>query len=124
MEQTYSKIDLCIRLELSGFLDFCKCNRLYENVYTALVRNIRYVMFSCMHYIYNPFNISVPSTLRPVTIGTLEISSFLIFFNKSTAIFGLGVKREQSAVVLEVERWPHTPMSVGSNPSAAVDCLP
>ena len=30
----------------------------------------------------------------------------------------------QSAVVQEVERWPHTPMSVGSNPSAAVDCLP
>ena len=30
----------------------------------------------------------------------------------------------QSAVVEEVERWPHTPMSVGSNPSAAVDCLP
>ena len=30
----------------------------------------------------------------------------------------------QSAVVLEVERWPHTPVSVGSNPSAAVDCLP
>ena len=30
----------------------------------------------------------------------------------------------QSAVVYEVERWPHTPMSVGSNPSAAVDCLP
>ena len=30
----------------------------------------------------------------------------------------------QSAVVYEVERWPHTPNSVGSNPSAAVDCLP
>ena len=29
----------------------------------------------------------------------------------------------QSAVVEEVER-PHTPKSVGSNPSAAVDCLP
>ena len=24
----------------------------------------------------------------------------------------------------EVERWPHTPNAVGSNPSAAVDCLP
>ena len=30
----------------------------------------------------------------------------------------------QSAVVYEVERWPHTPNAVGSNPSAAVDCLP
>ena len=25
---------------------------------------------------------------------------------------------------VEVDRWPLTPMSVGSNPSAAVDCLP
>ena len=30
----------------------------------------------------------------------------------------------QSSVVLEVERWPYTPNAVGSNPSAAVDCLP
>ena len=30
----------------------------------------------------------------------------------------------QSAVVKEVERWLHTAMSVGSNPSAAVDSLP
>ena len=30
----------------------------------------------------------------------------------------------QSAVVYEVERWAHTPNAVGSNPSAAVDCLP
>ena len=30
----------------------------------------------------------------------------------------------QSAVVQEVERWPHTPNAVGLNPSAAVDCLP
>ena len=30
----------------------------------------------------------------------------------------------QSAVVYEVERWPQTPNAVGSNPSAAVDCLP
>ena len=40
--------------------------------------------------------------------------SILILFSAS----------QQSAVVYEVERWPHTPMCVGSNPSAAVDCLP
>ena len=25
---------------------------------------------------------------------------------------------------VRVERWPHTPNVVGSNPTAAVDCLP
>ena len=45
-----------------------------------------------------------------------------LYINKVLYTFKTSDFIAQSAVV--VERWPHTPMSVGSNPSAAVDCLP
>ena len=58
------------------------------------------------------------------------------FFGSNSAYFGNKIEVNfwitneilfifmQSAVVYEVERWAHTPNAVGSNPSAAVDCLP
>ena len=56
--------------------------------------------------------------------GYLYINPFIYItsFNYGSPFRQTNIQK--SAVVQEVERWPHTPMSVGSNPNAVVDCLP
>ena len=51
------------------------------------------------------------------------------YFNPNKNINSLCISMEKNKVVTSIqiqfsERWPLTPMAVGSNRSAAVDCLP
>ena len=48
----------------------------------------------------------------------------LVFIDHGVKINAEYYREIAAAVVQEVERWPHAPNAVGSNPSATADCLP